>query len=208
VPPRLDEILQTRRNGAYRGQDVFSRVSTHEMDFWQLTGETVTSFQHIVNDVRPLLGNDDGAGRPNLLSAENRLLMFYYWVKKYPDIVEVATLFDVGRQTVSRHLLAMIDILWEYFQTCISWPTDEEWLQMRGNWETIHDAVGAIDGTVHTVEMPAEDTHLFYSGHVHRYCMSTQIIMDNLGNIRYIHVSTCIGLRAQGTLIFVVAFFI
>ena len=125
------------------------------------TGETVASFQQIVDDIRPLLDDETERHRPHLLSVENRVLLFYYWIKKYPDIVEMSVLFDISKQSISRELYFMTDILWTYFQEGITWPTDEEWEQLRGNWDTIPDAVGAIDGTVHTIEMPAaEDPHL------------------------------------------------
>ena len=73
LPPRLDEILTTRPNAPYGGNDVFSRLRNHEMDFWYMTGETVASFQQIVEDIRPLLDDETERHRPHLLSVENRV---------------------------------------------------------------------------------------------------------------------------------------
>lgn len=183
LPPRLDEVLTNQPNGPYGGNDVFTRIRNHQMDFWYLSGETVASFQHLVEDITPLLENRPGRYRDHLLSVENRSLLFFYWIKKYPDIVAMSAMFDISKQSVCRELYFMTDVLWTYFQDGITWPTDEEWEQLRGNWDTIPDAVGAIDGTVHAIEIPeTEDPpHLFYSGHVHKYCISTQVIIDNRG---------------------------
>ena len=65
-----------------------------------MTGETVTSFRQIVEDIRPLIENT--TGRPHTLSVENRLLLTYIWLKKYPDIVEISTMFDINGNSVSR----------------------------------------------------------------------------------------------------------
>lgn len=185
--PRFEELMVTEVNGAYHGRDIFASLSTHQMDFWAMTGETVTSFLNIVEDIRPVF--EGGFGHPCLLSLENRLLLTYVWLKKYPDFVTLSTLFDINGTSVSRLIHRMVDVLWGYFQEGIQWLTDEEWGRLRGNWASIPDAVGAIDGTVHTIEMPEEDSHLFYSGHARRYCISTQVIIDNMNTIRYIHVS-------------------
>ena len=51
LPPRLDDILTTRPNAPYGGNDVFSRLRNHKMNCWYMTGETVGSFQQIVEDI-------------------------------------------------------------------------------------------------------------------------------------------------------------
>ena len=189
--PKFEHLIMTRENAPYAGRDVFSTLIGHEVDFWRFTGETVASFMDVVQGVRPIFdANTASTGSKHKLGVENRLLMTYYWIKKYPDLVEMSVMFELSDKSISRDLHLTVDILWQYFQGCIRWPTDEEWIQMCGYWENIPDAVGAIDGTVHIIQMPEEDGHLYFSGHAHQYCISTQVICDNKGHIRHLHVSS------------------
>ena len=192
-PPlaKFQHLIMTRENAPYAGRDVFSTLIGHEVDFWRFTGETVASFMDVVQGVRPIFdANTASTGSKHKLGVENRLLMTYYWIKKYPDLVEMGVMFELSDKSISRDLHLTVDILWQYFQGCIRWPTDEEWIQMCGYWENIPDAVGAIDGTVHIIQMPEEDGHLYFSGLAHQYCISTQVICDNKGHIRHLHVSS------------------
>lgn len=193
--PRFEELMFRQENGPYFGTDIYGRLCTHPMTFWSMTGETIESFNHIVEDIRPLAET----GHPHLISFENRVLMAFFWLKKYPDLETLSTIFDVSSRTASRNVHHMIDVLWQYVQNGITWLNDEEWLALRGRWTSIPNAVGAIDGTVHVIEMPEMDHHLYYSGHVHRYCISTQLVIDNQNNIRYLYVSACSDLIASYT---------
>ena len=59
-----------------------------------------------------------------------------------------------------------------------------------GNWDQIPHAVGAIDRTWHKIEIPNSYPTapvIFNSGHRHFHCFHTVVIVDNIGNLRYIH---------------------
>ena len=150
--PRFEELIVRQPNGQYHGRDIFGHLSTHEMDFWAMTGETVESFQEMAEDIRPLV--DDGFGRPHMLSVENRLLMTFIWLKKYPDMATLSMIFDVNGRSVARDIHCMVNVLWDYVQNGIRWPRDEEWLALHGQWATMPNVVGAIDGTVHIIYAP------------------------------------------------------
>ena len=58
---------------------------------------------------------------------------------------------------------------------------------MANNWHMFPGAVAVIDGTRHRIQRPqSEPQRLFYSGHCRYHNFSTQIIMDNNGNIVFI----------------------
>ena len=56
---------------------------------------------------------------------------------------------------------------------------------MPRRWEMFPNAVGCIDGTLHEINRPSENQHLFFSGHRRYHALSTQIIVDINKNIRY-----------------------
>ncbi len=58
---------------------------------------------------------------------------------------------------------------------------------MRNNWDLFPGAVTVIDGTRHEIQRPqTEPQQHFYSGHCRFHNFSTQLIMDNSGNIVFI----------------------
>ncbi|CAB4045712.1 Hypothetical predicted protein, partial [Paramuricea clavata] len=70
----------------------------------------------------------------------------------------------------------------------VHWPTVDEWNALRGNWQVFPNAVGYLDGTPHEIYRPqVEPQREFYNGHRHYHLMNTQLIVDNLGNIVFLH---------------------
>ena len=93
----------------------------------------------------------------------------------------------VSPTTVEREIRFLLPLLWHYFKELVKWPTAQQWLQMANHWEMLSGAVAVIDGTRHEIQRPqTEPQQLFYSGHCCYHNFSTQIIMDNHGNIVFI----------------------
>lgn len=56
-----------------------------------------------------------------------------------------------------------------------------------GKWPEFPSVVGAIDTTPHEIYRPlTEPQRPFYSGHRHYHCFNTQLVMDNMGHIRFL----------------------
>ena len=77
-------------------------------------------------------------------------------------------------------------VLDETLQHYLRWSTIEEWSNLRGNWNKIEIAVGAIDGASHEIYRPSEYQEQFYCGYRCYHCMHTKVVIDNIGMVRYI----------------------
>ena len=67
------------------------------------------------------------------------------------------------------------------------WPSTEQWLERANHWKMFPGVVAVIDGTRHEMQRPqTEPQQHFYSGHCRYHNLSTQIIMDNQGNIVFV----------------------
>ena len=89
--------------------------------------------------------------------------------------------------SVEREVRFLLPVLWNYFKEFVRWPTAEQWLEMANHWEMFLGAVAVIDGTRHRIQRPqTEPQQSFYSGHTRCHNFSTQIVMDNQGNIVFI----------------------
>ncbi len=93
----------------------------------------------------------------------------------------------VSPTTVQREIRTLLPILWQYFRQMVRWPTREQWFDMANDWNLFPGAVAVIDGTRHEIQIPqTEPQQHFYSGHCRYHNFSSQIIMDNRGNIVFI----------------------
>ena len=102
--------------------------------------------------------------------------MAMIWLRQYPTYDVLSSLFNISQAAITRDLYVIIPLLWYYFNSKVSWPTTEHWLQLRGRWPMFYGAVGAIDGTLHEIQRPlTENKHEFYSGYSRYHCMSTQV---------------------------------
>ena len=172
----------------FYGRDVFSDFERCEPLFWNLTGESLESFRRIVIDVGPQMAmftrrrEIRRRDNPFKLDTANRLLLLLIWLRMYPEISLLSGMF-----MVSPSIRFLLPMMWTYFRNLVRWPTHEEWMGMRNKWESFPGAVAVIDGTRHEIQRPqTEPQEHFYSGHCRFHNFSTQIIMDNSGNIVFI----------------------
>lgn len=121
------------------------------------------------------------------LDIANRVLLLLIWLRKYPHLDTLSLLFDIIPQNVSALIVQGIIVLWRHFHSQITWPTNREWNSMRNTWPEFPNAVGCIDVTPHEIYTPStEPQRNFYSGHRHYHLLSTQMICDNNGHIRFL----------------------
>ena len=114
----------------------------------------------------------------------NRILLVMIWLRMYPEIAVLSGMFMISPTTVQREVRMILPLLWHYFKGQVQWPTHQQWIDMANHWELFPGAVAIIDGTRHEIQRPGiEPQQHFYSGHCRYHNFSTQIIMDNHGNI-------------------------
>ena len=65
------------------------------------------------------------------LDIVNRILLLYIWLRKYPHLDTLSLMFDVSTQTVSALIYQGIIVLWRYFRSNVTWPTNREWNEKR-----------------------------------------------------------------------------
>ena len=81
----------------------------------------------------------------------------------------------------------MIDKFFQKMEHYLTWPTEDEWLLKRGDWEGLYPAVGAIDGTSHQIFKPMTiPQQLFYSWYRKYNANHAQIVSDKDSNICFI----------------------
>ena len=80
-----------------------------------------------------------------------------------------------------------LPIFEEYFGSFVRWPTLNEWLELRGEWQKLPLVIGAIDGTSSEIYRPqTEPQEHYFSGHRHYHCIHTQVVINNKGEICFI----------------------
>ena len=122
------------------------------------------------------------------LDIVNRILLLYIWLRKYPCLNTLSLMFDVSPQTVSALIYQGIIVLWRYFRSNATWPTNRECTEMRNKLQQFPNlAVGCINVTQHEIlVLSTEPLRQFYSGHRHFHLLNTQMICDNNGHIRFL----------------------
>ena len=174
----------------FPGRDLYTELLTRPWLFYNMTGETPQSLQAVVQDLGPVISNMNMDGQPRQrasrckLTMHNRILLVFIWLWRYQTSSELSALFLISPTVIERNIQLIIPILCQYFQHFLQWPSNEEWLQRFGYWENFPAAVAVIDGTLHEIYRPITDTQeLFYSGRVKYHCFSSQLVVDNQGNI-------------------------
>ena len=153
---------------------------THRYQFFQLTSETPETFLLLVRFLHV------STSRVHSLSPQNRILLVLLWLRSYNTYHMLSALFNVSVSTVKDEIRTLIPVFYLKLKTYITWPTIEEWRNMKETWGKIANAVGAIDGTSHEIYRPStEPQHLFYSGHRKYHAIHSQVIVDTYGKIRY-----------------------
>lgn len=193
LAPIMQRLDPTFFGFDFRGRDVFVAIENQRFLFWLNTGELPETLVDITTKISLELSRLNRRGglrqrsRMTKLSPTNKVLLTLFWLRKYPCIDTLALIFDISPSTVSAIVHRVVSVLWRFFRNQITWPSNAEWNNMRGNWRSFPDAVGCIDGTPHEICRPqAEPQAEFYSGHRHYHLMNTQLIVDNCGNIVFL----------------------
>ena len=106
------------------------------------------------------------------------------WVRTYPMYHMLSAMFGVSKSTVESVITELFPVLFANLKTYIKWLSLREWQNLRGNWEKLADAVGAIDGTSHEIYLQInEPQQQFYSGNRSYHCLHTQLVVDATGII-------------------------
>ena len=180
---KINHRLALYDNNVYIGRDVFTILSDQRFQFYQINGETPETFLQLVG----LVGFHNIIGYDNRLSNCNRMLLMVIWLRSYLSYHVLSAVFNVSITTVHNTITSCLPIFVEKMKPFIRWPSAGEWLALRGNWRKIPLAVGSIDGTSHRIYRPkVEPQEQYYSGHRHFHAVHTQVVVDNLGNIRFV----------------------
>ena len=139
----------------------------------------------MINDLHTFLQQP---GHPHKLDVYNQLLLVLVWLKSYPPLYILSLLFDVSEETASREVSRTLPILWHYTKNVVRWPTVQEWRAIGATLDFFPNCVGFIDGTVHEIQRPRDNTaqRTVFDGHHRYHCLATQVICDSRRNIRYI----------------------
>ena len=193
-PPRQNvHLFPDFTSSNFTGRDVFGELRLRPWLLYRMTGETVQSLLSIVEDLRPSIESLNMEGLPrqrihhSLLSLENRILVVFIWLWRYPSSSDLSTIFLVSPTVIERNIHLLIPLLRQFFRNYVRWPSDAEWLERFGRWDNLPGAVRVIDGTLHEIFRPiTEPQELYYSGRSRYHCFSTQIVTDNEGNIVFV----------------------
>jgi hypothetical protein len=159
----------------WEGRDLHQYLLEQPFTFWTMTGETPDSFRELFGRVHPYMFGERRR-RAFTLSAENRLVLTLIWLRQYPGYAILSVMFNISTTTVGEIINHIWPILWQEIAPNVQWHSERHWRNLRGNWSTAPNAVGAIDGTSHRILRPStEPQHEFYSGHRNMHCMHTQV---------------------------------
>ena len=191
--PKYEQVLFQEalpQRQLHHARDQWEEIMNDGRRCFTLTGETPHSIAKIVEDLYLLLlsrRRHPRRFRRFRLTARNRILMIFIWLRHYPREELLATQFGISTSVVSKDIHCILPVLWHYFQTQIQWPDHQQWLEMTGYWEDFPNAVGVIDGCLTEINRPlSEPQHDFFSGHGRYHCVSTQVIIDNRKHIRFL----------------------
>lgn len=175
-----------------QGVDVYSRVRRTPYHFWYISGETVESYEEIVQTVgwevsaprcvlhQPLTNRR----RRCLLDVHNRVLLVLIWLRTYPTYFVLATNFSISTTTVFEEVYHIVPILFLNYRRFVSWPNLVQWARFLNTWRKFPNVVGMIDGTVHPIQRPTGALQReFYRRDKKHHFMSSQIIIDPNGLI-------------------------
>lgn len=175
---------------AHGGRDYFSYIKKSPIKFWYLTGETVETFQDIVDRMRlPIIAlnrcRNGTQRRPRIqrLNISNRLLLVLIWLRRYPRLHTIGSMFKIDIASISRTVQELVPLLLENFSNEIEWPTENEWRDWAGHWKHFPTCVGIIDATIHEICRPSRRQALFYRGDKKKHFMSSTLIVTPDGMI-------------------------
>lgn len=135
----------------YSGRNLFVLCSENRYQFYNLTGETPETCLQLVNFI------DMQLARNSRLTVVNRVFLFLIWLRCYPTFATLAAMFNISTSIVQVIVWGLIRRCRQKLQVYIKWPTVAEWLSMRGRWQKVFPAVGAIVGTSHEIHRPMNE---------------------------------------------------
>jgi hypothetical protein len=139
---------------------------------------TISEFKELIEELQQF---DFPTKLGTRLTFEDKLLMVFIWLVKYPDYSELATQFGTSITIVSMIISQYLDVLVIYFSRFIP---NENWDKILKPHSSLSNRVVAIiDGTLHATQKPAHNQHLAYSGHYKTHGMLTQLLIDYEGFI-------------------------
>jgi len=169
------------------GSDYYSVITNSPIKFWYLTGEIIETFQEIVIRMRlPILAfqrRNAARLRIQRLTIRNRILLTMIWLRRYPRLQTLASMFSVDITYVSRSVKDIIPLMLEVFVNEIKWPTANEWRSWQNHWKKFPTCVGIIDGTTHAIWRPSRRQSLFYRGDKKKHFMASHLIVTPDGMI-------------------------
>ena len=88
----------------YSGRNVFSFLSSHRYQFFQVTGETPETFLDLLKSLRI------SSHKTHQLSPRNRVLLALMWLRTYPTYMMLSLLFDISVSSVRVEIRLLIPI--------------------------------------------------------------------------------------------------
>jgi hypothetical protein len=131
-------------------QEVWPLLSQNPFRFWYLTGETVDSLQELAD----ALPDDNHTGRHHTLTKRDALLLTTIWLRQYPTLIKLGTLFDITISTCHHTIESMVFKLHFLLAREIRWHNAATWRLLAGRYIDFPSVVGIIDGTIIRINIP------------------------------------------------------
>jgi hypothetical protein len=110
---------------------------------------------------------------------EDKLLLLWIWLVKYPDYSELGQLFGVSVPVVCRLIHTLHPLLVHHFIRFIPNQLSDSPLT-----SVLSDKIVAIvDSTIHAISKPRHDQHQFYNNHYQRHGIMTHLLIEFSGLI-------------------------
>ena len=114
-------LLENELNGIFVCKDVFNSLVSRPFEFWILCGESLRSFNELLDEVSIRI--PDKRFGMSRLSLANRVLLTLVWLRQYPTYSVLSLTFGVSTCTVGRIIESYWVLLWEILHPVISWPS-------------------------------------------------------------------------------------
>jgi hypothetical protein len=171
------------------GKDFYRELKQSPIKFWYITGETIESFEDIVQRMtQPMINyqrQNTSRARIQRLTIKNRILLTLIWLRKYPRLHTLAAMFTIDIRYASITIKYMVPLMFEEFSQEVRWPTQIEWRSWEGHWEKFPSCVGIIDGTTHSIWRPSRNQRLFYRNDKKKHFMASHVIVTPDGMIAH-----------------------
>jgi len=164
----------------YERVDVYSILCERpEGEMKTHCGFTRQHFDELVEEIGPAvsLPRDLNAtrNRPCKSTLENRVLLVLLWLRNYNSYKELAVMFGMTVATVCDEIHHVLPIMIEELRYEITWPTQEERMQLFGTIPGFPEAIGLIDGTKQRT-IRTSGTNQDYNGHCKAYVRNAQAV--------------------------------